>query len=312
MEPLFFNSLNNDRGKEAIAPESICNIYGKKVRIPYLNGGLFEEDELDKKKVKFKKEHFEALLEFFNQYNFTIDETDPDDTEIGVDPEMLGKIFENLLEDNKDKGAFYTPKEIVQYMCRESLIAYLLTDSKISDDKIKDFVINHNCSLNESEKADILKALLNVKVCDPAVGSGAFPMGMLNELISCTQLLTGESKTRAELKKHIVKNNIYGVDIEKGAVDIARLRFWLAIIVDEENPLPLPNLDYKIMQGNSLLESFEGIDLSNLCKVEKGALFSAEKEVNTLVTTLSHYFDTQTMRNEMLIGRLLEKLFMIC
>ena len=293
LEPLFFNSLNNDRGKEAIAPESICNIYGKKVRIPYLNGGLFEEDELDKKKVKFKKEHFEALLEFFNQYNFTIDETDPDDTEIGVDPEMLGKIFENLLEDNKDKGAFYTPKEIVQYMCRESLIAYLLTDSKISDDKIKDFVINHNCSLNESEKADILKALLNVKVCDPAVGSGAFPMGMLNELISCTQLLTGESKTRAELKKHIVKNNIYGVDIEKGAVDIARLRFWLAIIVDEENPLPLPNLDYKIMQGNSLLESFEGIDLSNLCKVEKGALFSAEKEVNTLVTTLSHYFDTQ-------------------
>ena len=293
LEPLFFNSLNNDRGKEAIAPESICNIYGKKVRIPYLNGGLFEEDELDKKKVKFKKEHFEALLEFFNQYNFTIDETDPDDTEIGVDPEMLGKIFENLLEDNKDKGAFYTPKEIVQYMCRESLIAYLLTDSKISDDKIKDFVINHNCSLNESEKADILKALRNVKVCDPAVGSGAFPMGMLNELISCTQLLTGESKTRAELKKHIVKNNIYGVDIEKGAVDIARLRFWLAIIVDEENPLPLPNLDYKIMQGNSLLESFEGIDLSNLCKVEKGALFSAEKEVNTLVTTLSHYFDTQ-------------------
>ena len=293
LEPLFFNSLNNDRGKEAIAPESICNIYGKKVRIPYLNGGLFEEDELDKKKVKFKKEHFEALLEFFNQYNFTIDETDPDDTEIGVDPEMLGKIFENLLEDNKDKGAFYTPKEIVQYMCRESLIAYLLTDSKISDDKIKDFVINHNCSLNESEKADILKALLNVKVCDPAVGSGAFPMGMLNELLNCTQTLTGESKTRAELKKHIVKNNIYGVDIEKGAVDIARLRFWLAIIVDEENPLPLPNLDYKIMQGNSLLESFEGIDLSNLCKVEKGALFSAEKEVNTLVTTLSHYFDTQ-------------------
>ena len=233
------------------------------------------------------------MLEFFNQYNFTIDETDPDDTEIGVDPEMLGKIFENLLEDNKDKGAFYTPKEIVQYMCRESLIAYLLTDSKISDDKIRNFVINHNCSLNESEKADILKALRNVKVCDPAVGSGAFPMGMLNELLNCTQTLTGESKTRAELKKHIVKNNIYGVDIEKGAVDIARLRFWLAIIVDEENPLPLPNLDYKIMQGNSLLESFEGIDLSNLCKVEKGALFSAEKEVNTLVTTLSHYFDTQ-------------------
>jgi len=223
LEPLFFNSLNNDRGDEAIAPKSVCSIYGKKIRIPYLNGGLFEEDELDKKKVKFKKEHFQDLLEFFNQYNFTIDETDPDDMEIGVDPEMLGKIFENLLEDNKDKGAFYTPKEIVQYMCRESLIAYLLTDSKISEEKIRDFVVNHNCSLNEAEKAEVLKALLDVKICDPAVGSGAFPMGMLNELLACTQFLTGEGKTRADLKKHIVKNNIYGVDIEKGAV------YWAAV-----------------------------------------------------------------------------------
>ena len=291
LEPLFFNSLNNDRGDEAIAPKSLCNIYGKKIRIPYLNGGLFEEDELDKKKVKFKKEHFQDLLEFFNQYNFTIDETDPDDMEIGVDPEMLGKIFENLLEDNKDKGAFYTPKEIVQYMCRESLIAYLLTDSKISEEKIRDFVVNHNCSLNEAEKAEVLKALLDVKICDPAVGSGAFPIGMLNELLACTQLLTGEGKTRADLKKHIVKNNIYGVDIEKGAVDIARLRFWLAIIVDEETPLPLPNLDYKIMQGNSLLESYKGIDLSNLCEPDKSSLFDDSDDIKTLLSYLQTYFD---------------------
>ena len=263
LEPLFFKTLNTDRGEEALAPKSVCDIYGREIRIPYLNGGLFEEDELDKKKVKFKKEHFETLLEFFNQYNFTIDETDPDDQEIGVDPEMLGKIFENLLEDNKDKGAFYTPKEIVQYMCRESLIAYLNEKTKLD---ARAFVINHEIAFADAQKADLLKALLDVKVCDPAVGSGAFPMGMLNELLACTQLLTGNSKTRSELKKHIVKNNIYGVDIEKGAVDIARLRFWLAIIVDEEEPIPLPNLDYKIMQGNSLLESYEGIDLSCLTK----------------------------------------------
>lgn len=263
LEPLFFKTLNTDRGKEALAPKSVCGIYGREIRIPYLNGGLFEEDELDKKKVKFKKEHFETLLEFFNQYNFTIDETDPDDQEIGVDPEMLGKIFENLLEDNKDKGAFYTPKEIVQYMCRESLIAYLNEKTKLD---ARAFVINHEIAFTDAQKADLLKALLDVKVCDPAVGSGAFPMGMLNELLACTQLLTGNSKTRSELKKHIVKNNIYGVDIEKGAVDIARLRFWLAIIVDEEEPIPLPNLDYKIMQGNSLLESYEGVDLSCLTK----------------------------------------------
>ncbi|WP_273064488.1 Eco57I restriction-modification methylase domain-containing protein [Treponema berlinense] len=296
LEPLFFKSLNCDRGEEAIAPKAVCNIYRSEIRIPYLNGGLFEEDELDKKRVKFKKEHFESIFEFFNQYNFTIDETDTDDVEIGVDPEMLGKIFENLLEDNKDKGAFYTPKEIVQYMCRESLIAYLETetlkpDETASKDKIRNFVLNHEASsFSEKEKADILKALIDVKICDPAVGSGAFPMGMLNELLPCVQILTGEAKTRVELKKHIVKNNIYGVDIEKGAVDIARLRFWLAIIVDEEEPLPLPNLDYKIMQGNSLLESFEGEDLSNMTKQESGNLFDNGETIAKLTQAINGFY----------------------
>ena len=295
LEPLFFKSLNCDRGEEAIAPKALCSIYGSEIRIPYLNGGLFEEDELDRKKVKFKKEHFESIFEFFNQYNFTIDETDTDDVEIGVDPEMLGKIFENLLEDNKDKGAFYTPKEIVQYMCRESLIAYLETEAvktdEASKDKIRNFVLNHEASsFSEKEKAGILKALIDVKICDPAVGSGAFPMGMLNELLSCTQILVGEAKTRVELKKHIVKNNIYGVDIEKGAVDIARLRFWLAIIVDEDEPLPLPNLDYKIMQGNSLLESFEGEDLSNLTKQESGNLFDNGETIAKLTQAINGFY----------------------
>ena len=296
LEPLFFKSLNCDRGEEAIAPKAVCNIYRSEIRIPYLNGGLFEEDELDKKRVKFKKEHFESIFEFLNQYNFTIDETDPDDVEIGVDPEMLGKIFENLLEDNKDKGAFYTPKEIVQYMCRESLIAYLETetvkpDETATKDKIRNFVLNHEAlSFLEKEKADILKALIDVKICDPAVGSGAFPMGMLNELLPCVQILTGEAKTRVELKKHIVKNNIYGVDIEKGAVDIARLRFWLAIIVDEEEPLPLPNLDYKIMQGNSLLESFEGEDLSNMTKQESGNLFDNGETIAKLTQAINGFY----------------------
>ena len=289
LEPLFFKTLNSDRGEDAIAPKAICDIYGDKVRIPYLNGGLFEEDDLDKKKVKFKKEHFEDLLDFFNQYNFTIDETDPDDQEIGVDPEMLGKIFENLLEDNKDKGAFYTPKEIVQYMCRESLIAYL--EEKTGLDT-RDFVINHTHQFTKAQQADVLDALLNVKVCDPAVGSGAFPMGMMNELLACTQLLIGEGKTRSQLKKHIVKNNIYGVDIEKGAVDIARLRFWLAIIVDENEPIPLPNLDYKIMQGNSLLEYYEGIDLSHMLEVPPEGEFDYNEEQRTLLkTNMDEYFD---------------------
>ena len=206
-----------------------------------------------------------SMLDFFASYNFTIDENDPDDAEVGVDPEMLGRIFENLLEDNKDKGAFYTPKEIVSYMCRESLIAYLQTDIEKEEQKeaIRQFVTTHK--FVEHLPGDTLEMLKNVKICDPAIGSGAFPMGLLKELFLCRVALEGfDQKKAAEIKKHIIQQNIYGVDIERGAVDTARLRFWLALIVDEETPEALPNLDFKIMQGNSLLESFHGIDLSNI------------------------------------------------
>lgn len=266
LEPLFFNCLNElrpgdvfDTGVKAVGCEG-------KVRIPYLNGGLFERDDIDELSVSFPKEKFEKLFVFFSQYNFTIDENDPDDAEIGVDPEMLGKIFENLLEDNKDKGAFYTPKEIVQYMCRETLIAYLNEKMPEQEASIRQLVQEHKVGENwdEAIKENTLQLLKDVKVCDPAIGSGAFPMGMLNELYKC-RLALGETKS-AEIKKHIIQNNIYGVDIESGAVDIARLRFWLALVVDDDGPQPLPNLDYKIMQGNSLLESFKGIDLSSIFK----------------------------------------------
>lgn len=289
LEPLFFNTLNYDRGPDALVSAEICSIYGEEIRIPYLNGGLFEKDTLDEKKVKFKKEHFQSLFDFFRQYNFTIDETDPDDTEIGVDPEMLGKIFENLLEDNKDKGAFYTPKEIVQYMCRESLIAYLMTDSDFNEEKIRTFVLKHTGDFSDTEKKTLLEKLHDVKVCDPAVGSGAFPMGMLNELYACRHYLE-EDCLPVEIKKQIIKENLYGVDIEKGAVDIARLRFWLSIVVDEEIPLPLPNLDYKIMQGNSLLESYKGIDLSILTQDQQVNLFDTENTVEKLIEAINGFY----------------------
>ncbi|MBR4157186.1 MAG: Eco57I restriction-modification methylase domain-containing protein [Bacteroidales bacterium] len=243
------------------------------------------------------------MFNFFSEYNFTIDENDPNDAEVGVDPEMLGKIFENLLEDNKDKGAFYTPKEIVRYMCQESLIAYLDTATSIAAEKIRKFVITPEegvSDIPENKKGKLLDALKDVKICDPAIGSGAFPMGLLNELLKCREALLGTRtgngimetsikyeneikniqpsfpspylvpNSRSQIKKDIIQNNIYGVDIEKGAVDIARLRFWLSIVVDEETPSPLPNLDYKIMQGNSLIESYRGLDLSKLTYAKKG------------------------------------------
>ena len=208
-----------------------------------------------------------------SQYNFTIDENDPNDAEVGVDPEMLGRIFENLLEDNKDKGAFYTPKEIVQYMCRESLIAYLQTDMREEDKEcIRQFVTTHDASQLGELKEYIDQKLYDVKICDPAIGSGAFPMGLLRELFFCRSAIEPNIvENAANIKRHIIQNNIYGVDIERGAVDIARLRFWLSLIVDEKSPEALPNLDFKIMQGNSLLEQYKGVDLSTMTEKKIGA-----------------------------------------
>lgn len=271
LEPMFFGLLNTRPEDRSSAP--LVNGVGVKYipnadEIPYLNGGLFQQEKIDEVESVFPAGMFQSLFDFFDSYNFTIDENDPNDAEVGVDPEMLGKIFENLLEDNKDKGAFYTPKEIVRYMCQESLTAYLQTG--IDDAEVKEHIANF-VKTNDVEELggasselamSIDQKLIDVKICDPAIGSGAFPMGLLRELYSCRKSIEiFEEDNAADIKRHIIQNNIYGVDIEKGAVDIARLRFWLALIIDEKEPMPLPNLDFKIMQGNSLLESYKGVDL---------------------------------------------------
>ena len=271
LEPMFFGLLNTKPEDRSSAP--MVNGVGVKYipnadEIPYLNGGLFQQEKIDEVDSVFPAGMFQSLFDFFDSYNFTIDENDPNDAEVGVDPEMLGKIFENLLEDNKDKGAFYTPKEIVRYMCQESLTAYLQTG--IDDAEVKEHIANF-VKTNDVEELggasselamSIDQKLIDVKICDPAIGSGAFPMGLLRELYACRKSIEiFEEDNAADIKRHIIQNNIYGVDIEKGAVDIARLRFWLALIIDEKEPMPLPNLDFKIMQGNSLLESYKGVDL---------------------------------------------------
>ena len=303
LEPLFFGILNTKPAERA----ALFSEYGwdkdlleEWKDIPYLNGGLFERDEEDEPESVFPAEYFQRLFQFFSEYNFTIDENDPNDAEVGVDPEMLGKIFENLLEDNKDKGAFYTPKEIVRYMCQESLIAYLDTNTSIAAEKVRKFVLSPEegiADIPENKKDKLLTALQEVKICDPAIGSGAFPMGLLNELLHCREVLSSDTIHRAEIKKSIIQNNIYGVDIEKGAVDIARLRFWLSIVVDEDTPSPLPNLDYKIMQGNSLIESYQGVDLSELTykresKKDRGEVMLFDDEKNRLQKTVSQLLAT--------------------
>ncbi len=290
LKPLF-NDLNSENEKKL-----------PQYRTPYLNGGLFEQEAADDTDFPLPEKHMKSLLDFFASYNFTIDENDPDDAEVGIDPEMLGRIFENLLEDNKDKGAFYTPKEIVGYMCRESLIAYLQTgiDDEPTKEAIRQFVTTHQIQELLPENTDQL--LKDVKICDPAIGSGAFPMGLLKELFLCRTALEGISQHQAaEIKKHIIQQNVYGVDIERGAVDIARLRFWLSLIVDEETPQALPNLDFKIMQGNSLLEQYKGVDLSKLLPEKivdeeigiQATLFAEEfgNEQKELQDLINSYYD---------------------
>ena len=264
LKPLF-KDLNEKRQNDLVT------FIDKEIKVPYLNGGLFDKDEFADINFALPSDITKKLLDFFRSYNFTIDENSKDSVEVGVDPEMLSRIFENLLEDNKEKGAFYTPKEVVDYMCREALTTYLQngTDDSAKKELYKDFVKEHKIdSLSTDDITYLDKKLREVKICDPAIGSGAFPMGMLKELYECRKAIESHLYERtwraSDIKKDIIQNSIYGVDIEKGAVNIARLRFWLALIIDEKTPHALPNMDFKIMQGNSLLEQYEGVDLSKL------------------------------------------------
>ena len=300
-------------------------------KVPALNGGLFERQYENLDILEFEQNLFSEFLEFLEQYNFTIDESDPDDTEIGIDPEMLGHIFENLLEDNKDKGAFYTPKPIVKYMCQESIIEYLYTwfeknnlldseeENVLLKSNIERFIKKHEGSaINDHEKT-IARALKQVKICDPAIGSGAFPMGILLEIFSAVNLLydhftdsTSEvwelnKWNPARIKEHIIQNSIYGVDIEKGAVDIARLRFWLSLIIDEEEPRYLPNLDYKIVVGNSLLPKFNNkiieIDWTPRKSLQGRALeqhTAVQNHLREVVDAQRNYFSANNEQKEVI------------
>lgn len=347
---LFFEALNTQRTNDLY---TISFKDGKKevVCVPFLNGGLFEKEKFDNKTITFPANLFHnkandedpkhrGFLDFLNAFNFTIYEDSPDDHTVAVDPEMLGHIFENLLEDNKDKGAYYTPKEIVHYMCQESLIEYLntklnvfevplgYTDKGLKTDKpkskpmqlaltqtdvrdnikrqeIEDFVKNKNANEFIFKNAKSIDGYLDtVKICDPAIGSGAFPMGLMQEIFALKMVLHDFVFTtsnelfhlkdydpqnyRSNVKLNIIQNSIYGVDIEHGAVDIARLRFWLSLIVDEQIPKALPNLDYKIVTGNSLVSKFddEVIDIDWEVKAGTDATKKQQEQIHNNLAKL--------------------------
>jgi len=355
---LFFDTLNTKRINDEIEL-----VKGQPCRIPFLNGGLFEEDDKKHRNLIFDAQLFRNLFDFFNQYNFTIYEDDPNDHTVAVDPEMLGHIFENLLEDNKDKGAFYTPKEIVHYMCQESLIEHLATwfeekgyevisyTGLNKPDQPQIFSVNQGRKgqllleventaaskqidrlliekllkkkLDDSDKKLVVKhskefeqALKSVKICDPAIGSGAFPMGLLHEIFTAKQTLWQFQHGNlvdfpaSEVKLNIIQNSIYGVDIEKGAVDIARLRFWLSLIVDEPEPKTLPNLDYKIVVGNSLVSKLDDeiIDIDwSLKGAIQGEMFGNESALarKTILEKISReqkeFFNSESDKHKLAV-----------
>lgn len=322
LEPLFYDTLASDRGHEAWSPKFKC-------RIPFLNGGLFEPlggydwRNID---VNLPNELFANLepaedgvvgtgvLDVFDRFNFTVNEAEPLEKEVAIDPEMLGKVFENLIEENRRKGlgAFYTPREIVHYMCQESIITYLYNSSNMSGDSLGPALpqqsndigktdpkqssfdaasreelisrgdietlvklgdqISHYESVTASYSIKMPKSieeharlidrkLAEITVCDPAVGSGAFPVGLMTEIVRARSALTPyfndvRERTPYHFKRHAIQNCLYGVDIDAGAVDIAKLRLWLSLVVDEvdvKQIKPLPNLEFKIVPGDSLL-----------------------------------------------------------
>lgn len=333
----FYNDYLKYLFYEALAKERSDHYYPRfDCQIPFLNGGLFEaqhnwqSDDIQIPNRFFRNQENTksgdvgtGILDVFGRYNFTIKEDEPLEKEVAVDPEMLGKVFENMLDvtERKSKGAFYTPREIVHYMCRESLIHYLDTalnvydaprreagspqaalfdpnegrlgqqvlsegglritvpkadletfirrghlflenDRRVAETgrETKDYTFKTPASVRAQAKA-IDKLLADIRICDPAIGSGAFPVGLLHEIVQARQLLQLFLKKEwrlspYQLKRHAIENSIYGVDIDASAIDIARLRLWLSMIVDEEvfeDISALPNLDYKIVQGDSLV-----------------------------------------------------------
>ncbi|HNU04764.1 MAG TPA: class I SAM-dependent DNA methyltransferase, partial [Anaerolineae bacterium] len=362
LEPLFY---------EALAVERPDNLYGRLgCRIPFLNGGLFEPVggyDWEGVSIPLSNAMLQAIFDTFDLYNFTVREDEPLEKEVAVDPEMLGKVFENLLEvrDRKSKGAFYTPREIVHYMCQEALIHYLdaalnlhavplIEDApaqgllfgsppprqaslpsaemvytpRVPREDIERFIrqgdlaaeheaareggaVSYARRLPQSiaRQAQALdEALAGVKVCDPAIGSGAFPVGVMQEIVRGRLVLNAylgeeEGRTAYAFKRHAIQESIYGVDIDPSAVDIAKLRLWLSLVVDEEDYhsiKPLPNLGYKIVCGNSLLSvqkdlfnqhlfaRIEELKEQYFVETSRPAKQAQSREIDALIGQLTH------------------------
>lgn len=346
LEPLFFELLNTKTSSREgkFAQEEIY------VQIPYLNGGLFSPHSDDHYKfshelqtgeygvVTISNDWFKHFYDVLSQYNFTVDENTSYDIELSIDPEMLGRIFENLLAEinpetgenaKKSTGSFYTPRDIVDYMVDSSILEHLKAKTGIDEVKLRALISygkedDDLADFSKIEKKAIINALYSVTVLDPACGSGAFPIGMLQKIVYILQEIDPEANLwfdkatenisflmKKEFEKKfnagsldyirkltVIQNSIFGVDIQPIAVEIARLRCFLSLVIeekicDEENNRginPLPNLDFKFIIANTLVTLPHESDYDS--KVTKGQLsfFEREDHISQLKTVREKYF----------------------
>ena len=260
LKPLFFAGLNNPQSRNLMKDNPV--LYGVIGDVSFLNGGLFEEMELDRRGgITVPDAAIKQVLEgLFDRFNFTVMESAPFDIEVAVDPEMLGKVFEELVTGRHDSGAYYTPRPVVSFMCREALKGYLeAQDTGLTPEAVARFVDHQGTDgIGVAQARRIAAALAEATVVDPACGSGAYLLGMMQELIELQTALYNagaDAKALYDLKLEIIQRNLYGVDIDSFAVNIAMLRMWLSLAIDYEGatPEPLPNLDFKVVCGDSLL-----------------------------------------------------------
>ena len=335
LEPLFFETLNAQRP----------NFESRWGKIPYLNGGLFDRDygagirdaagretpeTITLPNSLFDPGSGDSILGFFNNYNFTVSENVAGEEDVAVDPEMLGKVFENMLaaDERGQSGTFYTPRGIVHFMCAEVLTRYLVEESGMELDAVRQFVeydpdlsdADFNQLMSPQQARSLKKAVENIKVLDPAVGSGAFPLGMMQTILQVRQAIARRegmtvqrgSLTISEWKREIIGNNLYGVDIKPESIEIAKLRMWLSLVVDIpniDNVEPLPNLDYKLMCGDSLISTIYGERLiPDPTKTQQGmlAVTPIQQAIQPLLELQHRYFDAQTEERHQLRSQILE------
>ena len=285
LSPMFFDAMAT--GSSSRGEHSVLGF------VPYLNGGLFRRSALedrihDRGEVSLPDDVFDpendgSLLNLLSRYRFTTRESTPDDQSVDPDPELLGRVFENLYQGDErhDTGTYYTPREIVHFMCRESLDGYLREETGVEQSTLDALRQEAAGSRDEHQPlpnipADALvDALEKVRVCDPAVGSGAFLLGAIQEIVALRRGILFSQRSYVEpnelyqmvsdWKRRTIENSLYGVDINPEAVEICRLRLWLSMVLDMDDPpepnsdWALPNLDFQIVAGDSLVDRVAGV-----------------------------------------------------